>query len=246
MDGKVIKQTIEGRECSLYLPPEYDNGLKRYPVVYVIGGEEMSKITELIEPHFTLDCEEFILVGIASESWNKEFSPWEAEKVFKKEEPFSGGAHDFLLFLEEKIKTYLDENYRTKKEPEYSCLVGYSLAGLTALYGLYQSSAFKKIGSISGSLWYDEFTTYMETNKPKVKGAKVYLSLGLNEEKSRNPRMALVAEKTKEAFQILKMELSEGDAKLDWNPGGHFDEVVLRYQKALLWLMEIKHESIKE
>ena len=239
MDGKVIKQTIEGRECSLYLPPEYEHSPKRYPVVYVIGGEEMSKIMALMEPHFALDCEEFILVGIASENWNNEFSPWKAEKVFKKEEPFSGGAQDFLLFLEEKIKAYMDENYRTTKEPENSCLIGYSLAGLTALYGMYRSSAFKRIGSISGSLWYDEFTSYMESNKPKVKGAEVYFSLGINEEKSRNPRMALVAEKTKEAFQILIRELGdEGDVVLEWNPGGHFDDVILRYQKALLWLMK--------
>jgi len=239
MDGKVITETIEGRECSLYLPPEYEGGLKSYPVVYAIGTDEISEIMVLIEPRFSHDCDPFILVGIGSENWNKEFSPWEAEKVFKKEEPFSGRAHDFLLSLEEKIKGYVDENYRTKKEPEYSCLIGYSLAGLTALYGLYQSSAFKRIGSISGSLWYDDFTSYMEDNKPKVKGAKVYLSLGLNEEKSRNPRMALVGEKTKEAFEILKKELEgEGDLKLEWNPGGHFDEVTLRYQKALLWLMK--------
>lgn len=238
MEGKVIKQMIENRECGIYLPPEYAAGLKRYPVVYVIGGEDVSKIMESVEPHFSLGCEEFILVGIASENWNKEFSPWEAEKVFKKEESFSGEADDFLLFLEEKIKTFMDENYRTKKEPEYSCLIGYSLAGLTALYGMYRSSAFKRIGSISGSLWYDEFTSYMESNKPKVKDAKVYLSLGLNEEKSRNPRMAKVGEKTKEAFQILIRELGdEGDVILEWNPGGHFDEVILRYQKALLWLM---------
>jgi len=239
MEGKVIKQTIENRACNIYLPPKYEDGLKRYPVVYVLGGEEMSKIMEPFEPHFALDCEEFILVGIASDNWNNEFSPWKAEKVFKKEEPFSGGAKDFLLFLEEKLKTYMDENFRTKIEPEYSCLIGYSLAGLTALYGMYQSSSFSMFASISGSLWYDEFTSYMESNKLKVKGAKVYLSLGLNEEKSRNPRMAQVGEKTKEAFQILIRELGdEGDVLLEWNPGGHFDDVILRYQNALLWLMK--------
>jgi len=238
MDGKVIRETIEGRECSLYLPQEYDDGLKRYPVVYAIGTDEISEIMAMVESNFSHDCDPFILVGIGSENWNKEFSLWEAEKVFKKEEPFSGGAEDFLLFLEERIKGYVDENYRTRKEPEYSCLIGYSLAGLTALYCLYQSGAFNRIGSISGSLWFDEFTTYMKENKPKVKGAKVYLSLGLNEEKSRNPRMALVGEKTKEAFEILKKELEgEENLKLEWNPGGHFDEVTLRYQKALLWLM---------
>ena len=143
-----------------------------------------------------------------------------------------------------KIKGFIDENYRTKKEPEYSSLIGYSLAGLTALYGLYQSSAFKRIASISGSLWYDDFTSFMKRNKPKVKDVKVYLSLGLNEEKSRNPRMALVGERTKDAFQILKKDLEgEGEVLLEWNPGGHFDEVTLRYQKALLWLMKIGHEQ---
>lgn len=238
MDGKVIRREVEGRECSLYLPPEYEAGLKRYPVVYILGGEEISKIMALIEPHFSVDCEEFILLEISSEHWNKEFSPWEAEKIFKKEEPFSGGAQHFLRFLEEKIKAHIDENFRTKKEPEHSALVGYSLAGLTALYGLYQSSAFKKVGSISGSLWYDEFTAYMEKSEPKIKDARVYLSLGLNEEKSRNQRMALVGEKTKEAFEILKNELKDkGELKLEWNSGGHFDDVPIRYEKALLWLM---------
>lgn len=73
-----------------------------------------------------------------------------------------------------------------------------------------------------------------------VKAARVYLSLGLNEEKSRNPRIALVGEKTKEAFEILKKDLEgEGEVFLEWNEGGHFDEVALRYQKALLWLMRI-------
>lgn len=245
MDGKIIRQTIAGRECSLYLPPDYEESLKHYPVVYVIGGEDLQETILLMEPHFSLDCEAFILVAVGSVNWNKEFSPWEAERLFKKEEPFSGGAQEFLVFLEEKIKGFMDENYRTKKEPEHSCLIGYSLAGLTALYGLYRSSAFKRIASISGSLWYEDFTSYMERNKPKVRDAKVYLSLGLNEEKSRNPRMALVGERTKEAFEILKKELEgQGEVLLEWNPGGHFDEVTLRYQKALLWLMGIGQEHI--
>lgn len=244
MVGNIVRKTIEGRECSIYLPPEYEDGSKRYPVVYVLGGEDLSETMSLMEPHFSDDCEAFILLGIGSDHWNKEFSPWEAEKIFNKEEPFTGGALGFLVFLEVKIKGFMDENFRTKKEPEYSCLMGYSLAGLTALYGLYQTTAFKRVASVSGSLWYDDFISFMERNKPMVKEARVYLSLGLNEEKSRNPRIALVGEKTKEAFEILKKDLEgEGEVFLKWNEGGHFDEVALRYQKALLWLMKIGDEQ---
>lgn len=240
MVGKLSELMIGDRVCSLYLPPGYQESASKYPVVYALGGKDFHEAIELIEPHFGKECEPFILLGISSENWNEDFSPWMVPKLFKNEEPFSGGAGKFLSNLEGTIKPYMDANYKTKTQPEDNAIIGYSLAGLTALYALYRSDAFKRIACLSGSLWFEEFIEFMDSNKPKSRNAKVYLSLGKNEEKTRNQRMAPVGLRTRKAYDILLRELSdEKNFLLEWNPGGHFDEIPKRYQQSLLWLMSI-------
>ena len=48
---------------------------------------------------------------------------------------------------------------------------------------------------------------------------RVYLSLGVAEEKARNPRMARVGNCTREIYRFLQ---SQVPCTLEWNPGGHF------------------------
>jgi predicted alpha/beta superfamily hydrolase len=119
--------------------------------------------------------------------------------------------------------------------------MGYSLGGLVSLYALYTCGVFGKIGSLSGSLWYDGWTEFMESNKPVDNGAKVYMSLGDREERARNPRMAKVGDCTRMAAEVLKQQLkSDENITLEWNSGGHFTEIPQRFQKAIIWLMQIK------
>lgn len=239
MKGNIEKLNINGYNCLVYLPPEYQTSKWRYPVIYVNGEDEIIEIIEGIEPHFGAECEEFILVSVLSENWNDEYSPWTAPALAKREKPFGGGASDYLSFLTEKVKPFVDEHYRTKKEVENTSLIGYSLGGLVALYALYTSSVFGKVGSISGSLWFDRWTEFMNCNMPKNTGAKVYISLGTGEEHSKNQRLAKVGACTREAAKILKEKLiSPENVEIVWNNGGHFAESPERYQKAIMWLMK--------
>jgi predicted alpha/beta superfamily hydrolase len=107
-----------------------------------------------------------------------------------------------------------------------------------SLYALYNSGAFGRIGSLSGSLWYDGWIDYMNTRLPVNTGARVYLSLGSSEEHSRNKRMAAVGDCTRKASGILAGQLtSPENLTLEWNRGGHFADIPLRFAQALLWLM---------
>ena len=49
------------------------------------------------------------LVSISGMDWNRDLSPWKAEKVFKGEEDFSGGADDFMEKLEQEVFPAIEE-----------------------------------------------------------------------------------------------------------------------------------------
>lgn len=239
MRGTIENLYILGRECSLYLPKEYEISDKSYPVVYVNGYDIDQEIMENIESYFYVDCRAFILISIKSEDWNREFSPWQAPSLTKKSEPFVGGAMEYLKLLINDIKPFIDNNYRTKPEPSNTTLIGYSLGGLVALYSIYTNNCFGNIGSLSGSLWYDGWIEFIKSHTPVAPQTRVYMSLGRGEERSRNHRMAKVGDCTRETTSMLEEQLRTKDnIVLEWNDGGHFTETQERFKKALLWLMK--------
>ena len=240
MKGSIQNLTIQGYQCLLYLPPDYETSYADYPVVYINGEEDIAKIMEVIEPYFEVKCRTFILVSILNRNWNEDYSPWPASALINKEEAFGGGAAVYLDFLINIVKPFIDDHYHTKQDKESTVLMGYSLGGLAALYALYTSKTFGKIGSLSGSLWFHGWVEFMEANLPRNTDAEVYFSLGRGEERSRNQTLAKVGECTLKATEILKQQLkSSNQVILEWNNGGHFTEILQRYEKAILWLMKI-------
>lgn len=239
MNGTIQKIKINGFNCAIYLPEKYSISDEKYPVVYVNGEKDISEIMDKIEPHFKHDCQPFILVGIEPHNWNSDYTPWPATALTKKTETFKGEADNYLYKLIHDIKPFVDENYRTIRESNNTALVGYSLAGLAALYAMYKTSTFGKIGSISTSMWYDGFIKFLEKSKPVSNKTKVYMSLGKTEEKSRNQRMAMVGDCTRRAFDLLKIQLSvKENLTFEWNNGGHFADIPERFEKAVVWLMK--------
>jgi predicted alpha/beta superfamily hydrolase len=238
MKGNIQNLAIAGYECTLYLPPKYYINDVSYPVVYINGEDNIQEIMEDLEAHFGVDCSEFIALSVISENWNEEFTPWTAPPLSKKSESFKGGAAGYLNVLANTIKPFIDEHYKAKPEPSDTALIGYSLGGLTALYALYTINAFGKIGSMSGSLWYDGWIEFMGAHMPVNAFSRVYMSLGTGEERSRNQRMAKVGNCTRKAAIILEEQLeSKENVILEWNDGGHFSELPNRFKRALLWLM---------
>lgn len=239
MKGTIKNLIIDGRQCLLYLPQDYNTKNIHYPVVYLNGEDDISDIINIIEPGFNSKLEPFIIVSIISENWNDDFTPWTAPALSKKNEAFGGHASEYLHFLNDIIKLFIDQNYKTKPEPENTAIVGYSLGGLTALYALYTCSEFGRIGSLSGSLWYDSWVEFMNSQKPMNCNSRVYLSLGRSEEHSRNQYMSKVGDCTRKAAGILAKQLTHPeDIVFEWNDGGHFTDIPVRCGRALTWLME--------
>lgn len=239
MKGDLTKLNIDGRECALYLPPDYGRTGRYYPVVYMNGSEGIYDIMERTEPHFDTDCEAFILVSAEPLEWNDDFSPWPAPALSVKDKAFGGLARVYLKYLSDTVKPMIDARYRTLVEQEYNAIVGYSLGGLTSLYAIYYCPVFGRFASISGSLWFDGWTCFAETAKPLSNNPRVYISLGKGEERSRNPRMAEVGECTRRSVEILRGLLNNTENLMfQLNEGGHFTDIAGRYERALVWLMK--------
>lgn len=237
---QTMKKTIGGRQCFFYLPPGYGEPGRRYPVLYANGmetpGEDFEKMIHPAAEGFRSgECKEFIFISVELADFDRDCSPWPAPAVFRGKADFAGGAGDYLELLTRGIKPLVDKEFFTLPDPAHTGLMGYSLAGLLALYGLYKSSCFGRIASLSGSLWYDGWLEYMESHTPQNQDARVYLSLGTGEEKSRNQRMARVGDCTRRAAELLKRQLPGGEVSFVWNPGGHFTGVTERHGAALAW-----------
>ena len=174
---------------------------------------------------------EFRLVTFLVDDWNRELSPWEAPPVFGRE-GFGSGAAETLRVITE---------YCTDATKTYH-LGGYSLAGLFALWAAYQTDRFAGIAAASPSMWFPGFADYMREHE--LRSGRVYLSLGDREEKTRNPVMATVGERIREAHALL---LERGvESTLEWNEGNHFANADLRTAKAFLWVMQDADRSRKQ
>ena len=176
---------------------------------------------------------QFALVAISDLDWNHDMAPWDRPAAFKNGEPFIGGADDYLRLLVEEIMP------RAEKElsgpPAWRGIAGYSLAGLFALYAIYRTDAFSRVGCMSGSLWFPGFKEYVFSHEPKRRPDCIYFSLGDKEAKTRNSVLKTVQENTEE---IQAFYQSKGiDTVFQLNPGNHFVQGIERTIAGIQWLL---------
>ena len=174
------------------------------------------------------------LALIPVEDWNRELSPWKAEKCFRNGEDFGGGAGEYLARLTREIPEF---ERKSGLAPARRAICGYSLAGLCALYALYITDIFDGAVSASGSLWFDGWLDFMRRNAPKREDMCAHLSVGDREARTRNQRLARVEECTRKAAEILAAQGARVEFAL--NPGNHFCESGPRLARGIDGLFEI-------
>lgn len=175
----------------------------------------------------------FTLVAISDLDWNHDMAPWDSPAAFKKGEPFTGGADDYLRLLVEEIIPRAEEEL--PGPPAWRGIAGYSLAGLFALYAIYRTDVFSRVGCMSGSLWFPGFKEYVFSHEPKRRPDCIYFSLGDKEAKTRNPVLKTVQENTEE---IQTFYQNKGiDTVFQLNSGNHFVQGIERTVAGIHWLL---------
>ena len=106
---------------------------------------------------------------------------------------------------------------------------------LFALWSLWQTDAFDRAASASGSLWFPGFIDYAHEHAMAVTPDAVYLSLGKKEAKTPNRMMRHVLDDTRTMEALL---VGRGiPTTLELNPGNHFAQTDLRMARGIHWIL---------
>ena len=209
-----------------------DNGncLNHIVYLHVYDGDGLDVLNEC----GNIDCPPFTLVAIKPACWNDDLTPWKCPGLFADDVPFAGRAQDQLHLLEEIIIPRVERECGKPNSPRICRTVaGYSLAGLFATWTALNSSAFSRIASASGSLWYPDFAHFVAESPLACPIDCAYFSLGSKEAKTPSRLLRNVATGTDEVVAAFR---SKGvPTQFESNPGNHFKEPALRMARGITW-----------
>lgn len=147
------------RTINIWLPPGYEQGTQRYPVLYLLDGgvaQDFHHISGLAQLGTIVGTtRDVIVVGIESVDRRNElaFAPTRDAKL-KADYPTAGQSARFRQFIGRDLKPWVEAHYRTSGE---DAVIGESLAGLFVVETLLREPAlFDSYIAISPSLWWDE------------------------------------------------------------------------------------------
>ena len=201
----------------------YGDSSSNLVLIQPVDEHDLSFINDEIKEIKRLtNNKDFLLIAFKVNNWNKDLSPYKAKAVFGKEDFGDGASNALKEILSEcndSSKTYI--------------IGGYSLAALFAIWASYNTNTFKGVAASSPSIWFPNFIKYMKDNA--IKTNNVYLSLGDQEEKTKNPIMSKVGICIKEAYGLLKD--NSINCFLEYNKGNHFIDADIRTAKAFAWII---------
>lgn len=141
LKSKILK---ESRNYYVYLPPSYESSKAHFPVVYVLDGDQhrWQAITGVIEGLSTGTLQnqihQAIVIAIPNTYRSRDLTPtelptWTFEGNVLETFEYSGGAANYLQFMQDELIPHIESQYRTTKK---RILVGESFGGLFAAYTL--------------------------------------------------------------------------------------------------------------
>jgi hypothetical protein len=162
-DGRLVEweavtsDHVQPRNVTIWLPPGYDAARRRYPVIYMMdgqnvfdparayGGEEWGVDEALSRMIARGRTQGAIVVGV----WNtnrrgREYLPAAViaelpEEQRRQIETTHGAtslADAYLRFLVQELKPRIDREFRTLDGPRHTSIMGSSMGGLISLYAL--------------------------------------------------------------------------------------------------------------
>ena len=194
---------------------------------YIESGEEV------IEECRRLGAPPFSLITVSSLSWDADLSPWPHDPVVSRGADFRGLAGDYLRFLLHEVIPCADGIIGGA--PSARHIAGYSMAGLFAIWSLFETDAFESAAAPSGSLWYPGFRDFFMGHQFAGKPRRAYFSIGNRETRTRNQYMRQNADIMKElSAECIKRGT---ESAFEENPGNHFVDSELRTAKGICWIL---------
>ncbi len=253
---KFVSESLKGntagenplREVSIYLPPDYQQSNKRYPVLYYLHGfggshldYEFLDIDHIMDSAIKKGLEPFIIVVPNSHNT--------FNGGYYYNSPTNGMWSDYIA---KDVVDYIDKHYRTISNKEHRAIAGHSMGGQGALrIAMLYPELFNSVYAMSPSIlyWGDDF-------KPEHSAFKVALEAESMEELHNNSYAMAFAgmgrvftpNPNKQPF-CINLPIHKVDGKIEIDSGVYktwdgifLYQLVVEQQNAL---KQIKHLSIE-
>lgn len=227
------------RTVRLYLPPDYANNTKRYPVLYMHDGQNLFdrstayagewQVDEILNQLAAEGQLELIVVGIdnGGEHRMTELNPLDHAEYGKSE------AKAYLALLRDVVKPYIDSQYRTLPDATNTGIMGSSMGGLFSHFAALEAAdTFSKIGIFSPSYWITAEQVQCYQQSPVPTNARWYFYVGGSEGGD-------MADQAQQVYQAVnKLPASTGQRQFSLAPAAEHNEAAwaAEFRQAVLWL----------
>jgi metallo-beta-lactamase class B len=174
-----IPQLNRLRRVWIYLPKNYAQSAKTYPVIYLNDGQNLFNeqtaafgewgVDECLDSLQNQLGKEAIIIGIDHGGDKRliEYNPYDDQKNGK------GEGKAYTDFLANTLKPYIDSKYRTKKGADYNMVGGSSMGAVISLYAVFEyPNVFGGALLFSPAFWvtptlYEAASKFTTNNMPK-------------------------------------------------------------------------------
>ena len=233
-----IPQLNKTRKIWALLPHDYDNSSESYPVMYLqdaqnlfnesaeFGNWEIDKKLAVMSEY---KIGKIIIIAIehADEDRIKEYNV--GKTILGK-----GEGKKYIRFVRDTLKPFIDSNFRTKKEQEFTGIGGSSMGGLVSIFsGLQNPDVFGRLMIFSPSLWVVP-EIKISSKKATVADTKIYLYGGGQESQT------MVSDMKSFKQKLISSTFIKENTKINLsiNPKGKHSETYWsdEFPKAIEWL----------
>jgi predicted alpha/beta superfamily hydrolase len=233
------------RQVWVWLPPGYDQGEERYPVLYLQDGQNCFDDATAFAGEWGIDESLTALIGagevppmivVAVENGGPhridEYVP------FQTKYGAGGEADRYVRFLTEGLKPLIDSTFRTKRGPDSTWIGGSSLGGYISLWaGLHHPEIFGGVLAFSTPFDLGDGAGVIRKAiaERSQQPLKVYMDIGQKEE---IPAPGIVALNQEVATRLIESGVPEEAVKLVIDPDGEHNEAAWRrrFPDAIRWL----------
>jgi predicted alpha/beta superfamily hydrolase len=244
----VSSSALAPRNILVYLPPNYENETRDYPVLYMQDGQNIFDDLTAYAGEWGVDetAEQLaarglgcIIVGIPNGGQTRldEYAPWQDERLKRHTTTAKGGrALEYLGFLLGNVKPLVDASFRTSRLKSQTGISGSSMGGLVSLWAALEArETFGFCAALSSSFWLggklEEFVAARVS--PDL---RIYLDVGGKESNVRTQQNAYLKSNRKmrdllesQGYDLVYLEDAGGiHNEADWRR---------RFPAALEWFL---------
>jgi len=238
----VIPGLNRARTVRIYLPPGYERGTRRYPVLYMHDGQNLFDDATAYAGEWGVDETlnalakkrglGVIVVGIDNGGADRihELNAWDNPEFGK------GEGEQYLAFVVNVLKPWVDQHYRTRPERRHTAIMGSSMGGLISSYAISRyGDVFGAAGVFSPAYWLAPQVFADTEARPPPRATRVYFYAGGSESEGMLPdlqRMVAV---------LRRAGLPPHNLEVEVNPVGRHNEAAWRaeFPRAVAWLFRV-------